>query len=164
MTRMTCRRLHAYGFSLVELLVSVAILGLLASVAMPVVEYTQRRQKEVELRIALHDIRRAIDAYKDAAAGHRIFVKEGASGYPPSLVDLTAGVKDLSSPDGPLLYFMRRVPRDPMNADPSVSAVDSWRKRSYSSPPDAPHEGDDVYDVYSQSPDNGLNGVPYAEW
>jgi len=152
------------GFSLVELLVSVAILGLLASIAMPVVELTQKRQREANLREALRSIRHAIDAYKDASDHHRIAVDNGASGYPPSLLDLSSGVTDLNSPDGPKLYFIRRIPRDPMNGDISVDAIKSWGLRSFASPYDAPRSGNDVFDVYSTSTEVGLNGIPYSEW
>lgn len=147
-----------------ELLVSVAIIGILASVAMPVVELAQKRRNEVELRDALRSIRHAIDAYKAAAEQHRIATEAGASGYPPALEDLVAGVKDLGNPDGPKLYFLRRIPRDPMNTNATISAIASWGKRSFASPPDAPREGNDVFDVYSTSEDAGLNGVPYSEW
>ncbi|HYD78903.1 MAG TPA: type II secretion system protein [Paucimonas sp.] len=152
------------GFSLIELLVSAAILGLLATVAMPLAEVTVRRQKEHDLRLALRDIRQAIDAYKAAAASGKIALATGESGYPPTLTDLVAGVKNASDPEGPKLYFLRRVPRDPFNADAKVAAVDSWGLRSFASPADKPAEGDDVYDVYSLSPETGLNGVPYSEW
>lgn len=154
---------HA-GFSLVELLVSVAIIGVLASVAMPVVELTQKRQKEAELRTALRDIRRAIDDYKDAANKKRIKVESDASGYPPTLADLVNGTPDLASKNGAMLYFLRRVPRDPFNSDPSVPAIDSWGKRSFASPASKPMPGADVYDVYSKAEGIGLNGIAYREW
>jgi len=160
---MTQRAAHL-GFSLVELLVSAAILALLASVAMPVVELTVKRQREAELRVALRDIRRAIDAYKEAANQHRIAVEEGASGYPPSLLELTSGLPDPAHPEGARLVFLRRVPRDPLNTDAGISAIDSWGKRSYESTADAPREGADVFDVYSLSAGTGLNGIPYAQW
>lgn len=147
-----------------ELLVSAAILSILATVALPVHEWTIKRQKEVELRVALRSIRSAIDAYKQASLDHRIRVDTGESGYPPTLTDLTAGVQDISNPDGPRLYFIRRIPRDPFNADLSVAASNTWGKRSLASPPDKPQEGDDVFDVYSLSKASGLNGVPYNEW
>jgi len=152
------------GFSLVELLVSVAILGVLASVAMPVVELTQRRQKEAELRAALRDIRHAIDAYKDAADKRRIKVDPDGSGYPPSLADLVNGTPDLSSKNGALIYFLRRVPRDPFNSDPTVATSDSWGKRSFASPANKPMPGADVYDVYTKAEGVGLNGIAYKEW
>jgi len=152
------------GFSLVELLVAAAILGLLATVAMPVVELTNKREKEHDLRLALRDIRRAIDAYKTAASGGKIKLVPGQSGYPPTLSELVNGVTDATNPDGPKLYFLRHVPRDPFYPDATTSAIDTWGKRSYDSPPDAPRAGDDVFDVYSLSTQKGLNGVPYSEW
>lgn len=159
---LTAMRRHA-GFSLIELLAAAAILGVLATVAMPVMETTLRRQKEQALRIALRDIRQAIDAYKLAADGGRIVIDSDDSGYPKSLSDLTAGIADQKSPSGPKLYFLRRIPRDPF-ADPATSAIDSWGKRRFDSPAEAPVEGEDVFDVYSRSPQTGLNGVPYAQW
>jgi len=157
-------RFRIAGFSLVELLVSVAILGVLASVAMRVVELTQKRQKEAELRTALRDIRHAIDAYKEAADKKRIKVESDSSGYPPTLADLVDGTPDLSSKNGAMLYFLRRIPRDPFNSDPSVSAIETWGKRSFGSPASKPIPGADVYDVYTKAEGVGLNGIAYKEW
>ncbi|MGB9991951.1 type IV pilin protein [Massilia sp. SM-13] len=151
------------GFSLIELLAAAAILGVLATVAVPVLETTMRRQKEQALRTALRDIRHGIDAYKLAADAGRIKTTSADSGYPKTLTDLTAGITDEKNQSGPKLYFLRRIPRDPF-ADPALSAIDSWKKRKFDSPPEAPVEGNDVFDVYSRSPLKGLNGVPYAEW
>jgi general secretion pathway protein G len=154
---------HA-GFSLVELMVSAAIIGVLASVAMPLVQTNIRRQKEHELRIALQDIRRAIDNYKIASANGQIALKQGASGYPPTLAELAAGVPDIKTAGAPPLYFLRRIPRDPLFANKSAAPADTWALRSFSSPPDKPRAGDDVFDVYSLSKETGFNGVPYSEW
>lgn len=158
------RRDRARGFSLVELMVSAAIVGVLASVAMSIAETTVRRQKEHALRLALQDMRQAIDAYKQAAADKRILVLPGSSGYPHTLTELVDGVPDASNPAAPPLYFLRRVPRDPFSADQSGAPADSWGLRSYASPADRPRAGDDVYDVFSRSTETGLNGVPYGEW
>lgn len=151
------------GFTLVELLASVAILGTLATIAVPAVELSVRREKERELRVALRDIRQAIDHYKLASAAGRIAVAPEQSGYPPSLIELVAGVNDLNHVPHKI-YFIRRIPRDPFNPDMKVSAIDSWGLRSFQSPPEHPVAGSDVFDVYSTSLKTGLNGVPYAEW
>lgn len=152
------------GFSLVELIVSAAILGVLASVAMPLAETTIKRQKEHTLRIALRDIRQAIDAYKQASASGSVAVEPGQSGYPRSLNELVSGVADVRHLNGQHLYFLRRVPRDPFYPDRAVAATDTWGKRSFASPPDHPREGNDIFDVYSLSERIGANGVPYGEW
>lgn len=152
------------GFTLIELVITVAIIGLLASAAFPLASMAIKREKESELRVALRDIRSAIDAYKEASARGRVKLDADASGYPPDLRSLYAGVEDITSPDKRMLYFMRRLPRDPFFPDGTVSAEDSWGLRSYASPPDAPQPGVDVYDVYSLSADRALNGEPYHEW
>lgn len=156
-------RPRSRGFSFVELLATVAILGLLATVAMPLAETTMRRQKEHDLRTALREIRQGLDAYKAAVAAGKIAVLPKQSGYPPSLTELVAGVDDISRP-GSKLFFLRRIPRDPFFADNSVPAIDTWGKRSYDSPPDNPRVGDDVFDVHSLSEQTGMNGVPYKQW
>lgn len=158
----SCR--HQLGFSLVELLVSVAILGLLASVAMPLAELSARRKKEAELHQALRDIRQGIDAYHTAAKNGDIVSLLNRNAYPLTLQELTDGVPDAKHPDGAVLYFLRRIPRDPTSTDPTIKAVDTWGKRSYASPADKAVAGDDVFDVYSTTPGEGLNGVPYKEW
>lgn len=152
------------GFSFLELLAAAAIIGLLATVAVPFVETTVKRQKERELRTALHDMRQAIDAYKQAVAAGHIATKSGESGYPHSLLELVNGMQDELNKTGPQQYFLRKIPRDPFFDDATVAAADTWGKRSYASDPDHPVEGDDVFDVYSKSSKTGLNGVPYAEW
>ena len=151
------------GFSFVELLASMAIVGLLASVALPLATTTAQRSREIELRKALRDIRGALDAYKLAVRQGRIASSPESSGYPANIDELVAGVDDLGRP-GQKLYFLRRLPRDPMYTDLSVPAESTWGKRSFDSPPDRPREGRDVFDVYSLSDKRGLNGIPYAEW
>jgi general secretion pathway protein G len=131
---------------------------------MPLVEITVQRGKEQELKVALREIRTAIDAYKEASDEGRIETEADASGYPPTLVALYMGVVDASSPDAKLIYFMRRLPRDPFFPDGTVPASDTWGLRSLASPPDNPQPGDDVYDVYSQSAGVALNGTPYHDW
>lgn len=149
--------MKARGFTLIELMITVAILALLASVAAPLAELSVQRNKEGELRQALREIRGAIDSYKRAADDGRIERAADASGYPASLAALVEGVPDKRKTDGTKLYFLRRVPEDPMTGE-------AWGLRSYESSADDPREGEDVYDVFSKSEDTGLNGVPYGKW
>ena len=151
------------GFTLIELVITVAIVGVLALLAAPLLEVTAQRHKETELRLALRQIREAIDAYHQAVLDKKVESPADASGYPPDLERLVKGVPDITKPDRPMIYFLRRLPRDPMNPDATLSAAETWGKRSYASPPDAPSPGEDVYDVYSLSEAVGLNGVPYRE-
>jgi general secretion pathway protein G len=155
------------GFTLIELVITVAIVAVLASVALPLNELVAQRAKEQDLRRALRDIREAIDAYKQTADAtpQRIAKKRlGDSGYPPKLEDLVEGVEDMQSPKKERIYFLRRLPRDPFATDPNLAPAETWGKRSYASPPDDPREGDDVFDVFSLSTATGINGRPYREW
>lgn len=152
------------GFTLIELLVTVAIVGLLATLALPMTELAVQRSKEQELRIALREIRSGIDAYKKAWDEAHIQKGLDDSGYPKTLDLLADGVEDFKNPKRSKMYFLRRVPRDPLVNDMHSPAADTWGKRSYKSPPDDPQEGDDVYDVYPLSMGRGLNSVPYRDW
>lgn len=145
-------------------MIVVAIMGILASAAMPLGEMVVKREKERELRIALRQIRTAIDAYKQAADEGLVEKKADETGYPHRLEDLDTGMDDVKDPDSKKIFFMRRLPRDPMFPDTEVPAAETWGKRSYASPPDSPEEGDDIYDVYSLSEKAGLNGIPYNQW
>ena len=156
--------LRSGGFTFVELLVTLAIMAILATVAVPLAQVTVQRQKEQELRASLSQIREALDAYKRASDQGRIEMKLGESGFPKSLDDLWKGVPDQRSPNQQMLYFLRSLPRDPMFEDAPTPAAQTWGLRSYASPPDAPAEGDDVFDIYSKSRKTGLNGVEYALW
>ena len=149
--------MKARGFTLVELLIVVAIMALLASIAAPLAELSYQRGKEQELRTALREIREAIDAYKRAADDGKIEKSADSSGYPPSLKTLVEGVPDKSTPEKSTLYFLRRIPRDPFSGE-------DWGVRAYASPANDPQPGKDVYDVYSKSEEIGLNKVPYKEW
>ena len=153
------------GFTLIELVVTVAIVALLATAIVPSARLVYQREREVELRSALRTLRTAIDAYKRAVDTGHIKKELDKSGYPPDLQVLVSGVDDArSAQDGVKIYFLRQIPRDPFWPDTSGPAAESWGLRSYASPPDDPQPGDDVFDVYSRSSLTGLNGVPYHEW
>lgn len=153
------------GFTLVEMLVTAAIVAVLASIALPLAQVSVQRAKEQELRLALREIRSALDAYRQAAEEGRIARTAGDSGYPSALRVLVDGVPDATDPDQRRrLYFLRRVPRDPFFTGEEQEPERTWGLRSYASSADDPREGEDVFDVYSLATGSGLNGVPYASW
>ena len=123
-----------------------------------------QRNKEQELRLALREIRTAIDAYKRAYdEGHMLKIV-GDSGYPPTLNVLVEGVTDVLNPDQRKIYFLRRIPPDPMSIDSNPAPEKTWGLRSYESDSDNPTEGNDVFDVYSLATGTGINRVPYRQW
>lgn len=151
------------GFTLIELVITVGIVSILASAALPLTKVVAQRAKEEELRTGLRQIRDAIDTYKRAADEGRVARAADASGYPPSLEVLVDGVDDAKIPSKRSIYFLRRLPRDPFAAE-TLPAASTWGKRSYESAWDSPLEGKDVFDVYSLAKGDGLNGVPYRKW
>lgn len=144
------------GFTLIELVIAVAIVAVLAAAALPLNELVVQRAKEQDLRRALREIRTAIDAYKQASDDGRIVKRVGESGFPKRLEDLVEGIEDQKSPKRERMYFLRRLPPDPFG--------EHWGKRSYASPPEDPKEGEDVFDVYTLAPGKGINGRPYKDW
>ncbi len=163
MTR-RCRSAAQRGFTLMELVVTLSLLGLMAMLAAPMAELSVQRVREQELRTALREIRSALDLYKAAAEQGLIERRVGDSGYPPDLETLASGVRNQKSPGHEPMFFLRRIPRDPFAPADARPASASWGLRSYASTAQAPAAGDDVFDVYTQSTAIGLNGLAYRDW
>jgi len=159
------RKLQARGFTLIEVIMTVAIIGLLSTITLPLAELSVQHSKEQDLHLALREIREGVDAYKQAVEDGRIKLSAEKTGYPETLQLLVEGVPDEKNPGTQnKIYFLRRIPRDPMDTDPNKSNEETWGHRSYQSSADDPQEGDNVFDVYSLSQGTGLNGIPYAKW
>jgi general secretion pathway protein G len=158
------RTIRQRGFTFIEIVISLAIIAVLTSICLPLAEVSVQRKKEEELRVALRQIRGALDAYRQAVDEGRIKREATDSGYPKTLRVLVDGIDDAQSASGGKLYFLRRLARDPFFPDAAAPPEQTWGKRSYASPPNAPKEGKDVYDVYSLANGKGLNGIAYREW
>ena len=150
------------GYSFVELLVVSAILLILASAVAPLAQVTMQRQREVELRRALREMRTAIDRYKDAVDLGVIGgpdVDPENQGYPPSLETLVEGVEPIDQNAASVLRFLRRIPIDPL-----TKSTD-WGLRSYQDDPGTTRwGGQNVYDVYTRSRGTALDGTRYRDW
>ena len=145
------------------MLVVLAMLGVLASAARPLLELSVQRGREHELRLGLRTLREALDAYKRAGEAGNIAQSPEDSGYPQKLQLLVDGVPDLKSPNGRKLFFLRRLPRDPF-ADADLPPGETWGLRASDSPADDPRAGRDVFDVYSRSERRALDGSRIRDW
>jgi general secretion pathway protein G len=154
-------RKHTAGFTLVELIVTVALVSILVGLALPLARNTIQREKEKELRQALRDMRAAIDRYKTAADGGQIMADAMANGYPPDLETLANGV-DLLTAVGKKIYFLRAVPIDPMS---ECRCNTDWDLRSDQDDPTAGSwGGQDVFDVHTKSSGTAMDGTKYKDW
>jgi general secretion pathway protein G len=155
MRRQLTTRKGERGLTLVELIVTVAILAVLASAAVPIARFQVKRQKERELHYDLWMMRDAIDKYKDAADRGAFQTKVDSQNYPPDLQTLVDGV-DIQ---GKKVKFLRHIPVDPMTGN------NEWGLRSMQDDPKSDSfGGQSVFDVYSKSPGTGLDGTKYADW
>jgi general secretion pathway protein G len=161
-TRWDDRRRGSGGYTFVELLVVSVVLLILASAALPLAKVSIQRQREVELRRALREMRVAVDKFKDAVDFGQIAateVRAGSEGYPPTLETLVEGVPAANDASGRKLKFLRRIPIDPMTGEAE------WALRSYQDKPDATTwGGQNVYDVRSKSEGTALDGTKYRDW
>ena len=153
---MTHRSRPPRGYTLAELVMVVALIAVLASMALPVAKFTVKRQKEAELRLALRQIRTAIDEYKRMSDQGMIPVKIGGEGYPEELEELVEGVEIVGQETK--MRFLRRIPIDPMTRD-------DWVLRSYQDEHDATSwGGENIYDVRTSSEGVAIDGTKYADW
>jgi general secretion pathway protein G len=147
---------NSRGFTLAELVMVVALIAILSAMALPVAKFTVKRQKEAELRLALRQIRTAIDEYKRMSDQGLIPITLGGEGYPEELDDLVEGVEIVGQDTK--MRFLRRIPVDPMTHD-------DWVLRSYQDDVDATSwGGENVYDVRTSSEGTALDGTKYADW
>ena len=150
---------RAAGFTLLELVVTATVLLILASAVVPLAKNSLRREKELELRRDLREMRTAIDTYKAAVDQQKIKPPpQENNGYPESLDALVEGAPLTGSPSRKM-RFLRRVPVDPFTGKAE------WGLRSISDDPDSTSwGGGSVYDVYSLAQGTGSNGKPYKDW
>ncbi len=153
------RRQGERGLTLIELIVAFTIMMLLTTMAVPLARMRVRREKERDLRIALDEIRKAVDKYKDASDFKQIPPGEiDSDGYPKDLQQLVDGVKLMGSPDKKI-KFLRRIPKDPM-----TNSTDWGLRSSRDEPSSTSWGGQNVYDVYTKSTEKARDGTAYAEW
>ncbi|MEP7352193.1 MAG: type II secretion system protein [Acidobacteriota bacterium] len=152
-------RRNQRGLTLIELIVAFTILAILTTMSLPLTRYKVRRDKERDLRIALREIRTAIDKYKDAADKNLFQIKVGTEGYPETLEILVEGIAMSSSPDGTKIKFLRKIPTDPM------TGMADWGLRAMKDDPGSQSwSGGNVFDVYTKSQDRAPDGTLYQEW
>jgi general secretion pathway protein G len=146
------------GFTVVELIVAFTIMSILATAALPLARVTIQREREIELRRALREMRDAIDKYKMASDQNMIEKKLDTEGYPPDLQTLVDGLPLMNTVDKKI-KFLRRIPKDPMTGSTD------WGLRSYQDDPDSTSwGGQNVFDVFTKSQGTALDGTKYSDW
>ena len=146
------------GFTLIELIVTVTILAVLVGLALPLTRNTIKRERETELRQALHEMRIAIDKYKEASDRGQIQQTLEGEGYPAKLEDLVEGVAVVGQVDKKL-KFLRRIPVDPM-----TNSQDWGMRSTQDDPKSNSWGGQNVFDVYTKSAGTALDGSKYSDW
>lgn len=159
------------GFTLIEMIVTLTVLAILATAAMPIAQTAIQRDKELELRRALREIREALDAFKKLADEKKIEVEKDSEGYPPDLETLVNGVEVQEAQEGKeggkesgkaskkIVRFLRRIPKDPL------TGTVEWGLRSYQDDPDSDVWGEEnVYDIHTKSRAKALDGSRYRDW
>jgi general secretion pathway protein G len=180
---MVTRRKAASGHTLIEMVVTIAVMAILASVILPLAAVTRKREREIELRRSLREIRIAIDMYHElcmvsgvpgqaappGAAGSQMIMLKidndlGRTCFPEDLDLLVEGV-ETNVPDYKL-KFLRRIPKDPFNSDGEEHDGYGWLFRSTTDDPDSDGGWDrkNVFDVRTASESQALDGSYYAEW
>jgi general secretion pathway protein G len=161
----SARSVEQGGFTILELIIVIMILSILTTAAVPMVRNSVKRERESELRLALRQMRKAIDDYKrfnDMSGGAAIPIElRTPTGYPKELKVLVEGFTpaNVVGTSQNRIRFLRRIPVDPMTGNAE------WSLRSYKDKPDSTEwGGDDIYDVYSKSNDKALNGTQYRNW
>ena len=154
------------GFTLVEMLVTLALIGIAAMAVLPYGALVETRAKEAELRVALRTIRQALDSYKAAADAGVIDKPTGTSGYSPNLDILVSGVPRSAALgySATPMVFLRRVPRDPFFEDKAMPAGQTWNVRRYGAPVGDFTVGGDVFDVSSKTERSALDGTNLRDW
>jgi general secretion pathway protein G len=154
-TEHRCRTRKQRGFTLLELIIASGIIVVLSTMVVPLARITIQRERERQLRIALWDLRDAIDRYKDAADRGGFQTKVDSQNYPPDLDTLVKGV----DVQGKKIKFLRKIPIDPMTNSTE------WGLRSMQDDPDSDSWGEqNVFDVYTKSEGTGLDGTKYKDW